>query len=319
MAIENIYFRYPMMGEALHRHNFAGFDSLTRFPTSLFPSNYFYMAFCIIVLLYTVHKREKKLTRSASHFMEILSLTPAITILEINFHKRIVKSTNPLSSNNNNNKSDLQSNEGFIFIEEFCQSHEIDPVVLHNMIASSMNPFTPSDIQIKCKNSSSNYRLSGKYRLNNKIEKFCNKSSSDLCSIFFIDLNHFKQINDTYGHDNGDVVLKSVANRFQQLADESVLPVRLSGDEFLIVKRNVESTEHANQFIDGFLSSVSSDCINLTNETNIKVSLSFGGVVFTKSQSTSTEKLIKCADERMYQMKKNLLPKEQVTVNFTDL
>ncbi|EGG19584.1 hypothetical protein DFA_00162 [Cavenderia fasciculata] len=163
--------------------------------------------------------------------------------------------------------------------------------------------FSPSDVQIKSKSCSSYYRLTGKYdastkkqqlkklkntlthdaltglqnryHLNNKIQKFYAKSSSEQCSIYFIDLNKFKQINDSHGHDNGDVVLRSVADRFQQFADESVLPVRLSGDEFLIVKRNVESNTQADQFISSYLSSVQCDTVQLNDPTtSIKVTLS---------------------------------------------
>ncbi|EGG23611.1 hypothetical protein DFA_05745 [Cavenderia fasciculata] len=287
-------------------------QSLDRFPTTLFPTNYFYIAFCIIVFLYTIQKRDKK---SSSRFMEILSSNQSISILEINFNNRIVK-----------------SNNSSVSLEQFCQSYLIDSITLQNNIISSMNQFSPSDVQIKSKSCSSYYRLTGKYdaatsvfqgimidnsqekqqlkklkntlthdaltglqnryHLNNKIQKFYQ------CSIYFIDLNKFKQINDTHGHDNGDVVLRSVADRFQQFADESVLPVRLSGDEFLIVKRNVESNTQADQFISSYLSSVQCDTVQLNNSTSIKVTLSFGGVVFNKSQSTQIDKLIKCADEQ---------------------
>ncbi|EGG23584.1 hypothetical protein DFA_05717 [Cavenderia fasciculata] len=301
-------------------------QSLDRFPTTLFQPT-------ISTLLF----RDKK---SSSRFMEILSSNQSISILEINFNNRIVK-----------------SNNSSVSLEQFCQSYLIDSITLQNNIISSMNQFSPSDVQIKSKSCSSYYRLTGKYdastsvfqgimidnsqekqqlkklkntlthdaltglqnryHLNNKIQKFCAKSSSDQCSIYFIDLNKFKQINDTHGHDNGDVVLRSVADRFQQFADESVLPIRLSGDEFLIVKRNVESNTQADQFISSYLSSVQCDTVQLNNSTSIKVTLSFGGVVFNKSQSTQTDKLIKCADERMYQMKKNLLPNGNATVTFT--
>ncbi|EGG22457.1 hypothetical protein DFA_04583 [Cavenderia fasciculata] len=260
--------------------------------------------------------------------MEIISNVQSILILEIDFFKNTVKY--------NNNKPNGSTE--IISIKQFCQSYKINQDILKKRI-TSFN-CTILDFSIK------NYRLSGKYiektslfqgiiidnsqeklklkRLKNtlsidpltglqnryqlykKIQKFCSISNTDHCAIYFIDLDHFKQINDIHGHDNGDVVLRSVANRFQKYADESVLPVRLSGDEFLIVKRDIESTEQANQFINQYLSNVQSENINLVNcKTNIKVSLSFGGVVFTKSQSTMVDKLIKKSDQLMYQMKKN--------------
>ncbi|EGG19587.1 hypothetical protein DFA_00165 [Cavenderia fasciculata] len=54
-------------------------QSLDRFPNTLFPTNYYYIVFCIIVFLYTIQKRDKK---SSSRFMDILSSTQSISILQ---------------------------------------------------------------------------------------------------------------------------------------------------------------------------------------------------------------------------------------------
>ncbi|KAF2076215.1 hypothetical protein CYY_002456 [Polysphondylium violaceum] len=149
--------------------------------------------------------------------------------------------------------------------------------------------------------------LPNRYHLDKKIQKFCQKSETDNCSIFFIDLNKFKQINDTYGHDIGDQVLKHVSKQFQIYKDNSILPIRLSGDEFLIVKRGVDSLEHANSFITTYLNNVSSEIFTAdgNSDCKIKINLSYGGVLFNKYE-TQVNSIIKYADEKMYEMKKGL-------------
>lgn len=57
-------------------------------------------------------------------------------------------------------------------------------------------------------------------------------------AILLLDLNHFKQVNDNYGHDAGDEVLREVGRRLSTFADENCTPVRLGGDEFLVVLKS---------------------------------------------------------------------------------
>lgn len=53
-------------------------------------------------------------------------------------------------------------------------------------------------------------------------------------AIFYLDLDGFKSINDTYGHDSGDSILKGVADRLSDNAKEGEIAVRIGGDEFVI-------------------------------------------------------------------------------------
>lgn len=54
-------------------------------------------------------------------------------------------------------------------------------------------------------------------------------------AFMLMDLDHFKQVNDTYGHETGDMVLKEVGRRLNNLADKGGIAVRLGGDEFVVV------------------------------------------------------------------------------------
>eukprot|EP01133_Synstelium_polycarpum_P012223 gene12223-14313_t len=144
--------------------------------------------------------------------------------------------------------------------------------------------------------------LKNRYCLNQRIQKFCAKSTTEMCSIFFVDLNKFKAINDTHGHENGDRVLKHLSNQFTLHQDDSLLPIRLSGDEFLIVRRNIQSVEEVNSYIQSYISRVCQQPVLLSDGiTSVTLSLSVGGVCFQKSltQQTCLDQIIKSADSKI--------------------
>ncbi|EDO27063.1 predicted protein, partial [Nematostella vectensis] len=70
-------------------------------------------------------------------------------------------------------------------------------------------------------------------RLNNQIARA--KRNNEAFSLLSIDLDDFKPVNDEYGHQTGDIVLKEVVARLQASIRESDLLVRTGGDEFLII------------------------------------------------------------------------------------
>jgi len=60
------------------------------------------------------------------------------------------------------------------------------------------------------------------------------------CSLFFLDLNHFKEVNDTFGHDAGDTVIQHAANTLREILRESDYICRQGGDEFIILCRETD-------------------------------------------------------------------------------
>ncbi len=120
-------------------------------------------------------------------------------------------------------------------------------------------------------------------------------------SMFIIDLNRFKLVNDVYGHDVGDVVLSEVGERFNSLESEKILFARLGGDEFsAIYKTNDE--EEINAFGEK-VNKVLEDNI-LVNESEFAISASIGVSRFPTDSRKKTE-LLKLADIAMYQSKKS--------------
>ena len=77
--------------------------------------------------------------------------------------------------------------------------------------------------------------LQNRYSLLNYLESL--KKRGQLFNIFFIDLDNFKTINDSLGHNTGDEVLCRTAQVLQSLGDEGITVGRLGGDEFLVIMR----------------------------------------------------------------------------------
>ncbi len=121
-------------------------------------------------------------------------------------------------------------------------------------------------------------------------------------AIYFIDLDNFKTINDTLGHDFGDEILSLTGKKLTSLVSERDMVARVGGDEFLIFKYNISSTNDAFQFAQILIQSFSKPFV-IWNET-IHISLSIGVSIYPL-HGKSHKVLIKNADIAMYQSKEN--------------
>jgi len=119
-------------------------------------------------------------------------------------------------------------------------------------------------------------------------------------SVFFIDLDGFKNINDTFGHNIGDLVLKETANRLADSVQEEDMVARLGGDEFLIVaeEQGSQSAESIGKLV---LQNVSRAIETTEGEVTISASI---GIALYPDNGLTPEELIKAADNAMYGVKK---------------
>ena len=123
-------------------------------------------------------------------------------------------------------------------------------------------------------------------------------------AVLFIDLDGFKHVNDTLGHDAGDHLLQEVARRLEALLNSNTSPsvfiARLGGDEFTIIIDRAERKAEITRFIDGILGELCcSFCID--NKT-LTVSGSVG-CAFFPDDGADAETLVKHADTAMYSAK----------------
>lgn len=119
-------------------------------------------------------------------------------------------------------------------------------------------------------------------------------------ALMFVDLDDFKAINDTFGHLAGDKVLKQLAERIQHSLRESDLVGRLSGDEFLVVIKDLNGTEHLEQLRSKILDAIQMPII-VENKT-LEMHASIGTSLYPKD-TQDIQQLIQIADQSMYKIK----------------
>lgn len=134
--------------------------------------------------------------------------------------------------------------------------------------------------------------------LNTKIEKY--EQSNEDFAIIFMDLDGFKTVNDTYGHDIGDKVLIETARLLQLCIDKNDLLARIGGDEFVMIMSNIASEISIIQRIHT-IKSLFAKSMNINNHL-CKVGISAGYSIYSKGNK-KLDDLIKIADTAMYKDK----------------
>jgi diguanylate cyclase (GGDEF)-like protein len=139
-------------------------------------------------------------------------------------------------------------------------------------------------------------QLKNRYGVLQQLEGFAAKGLP--FSLFFIDLDNFKTINDYYGHEQGDKLLRALADRLRFRFSRSLSIARLGGDEFLLVDAcDVELEQIANQLI-----SAVSEPFNLDVLGDLRITASIGIANFP-SDGESVDAILRHADAAMYEAK----------------
>ena len=124
---------------------------------------------------------------------------------------------------------------------------------------------------------------------------------NNLCfALLFIDLDGFKQVNDTLGHDNGDRLLMIVANRLNSCLRGSDTVARLGGDEFTIILRAIPKVQIAANVADKIIARICEPIILDGKTTHVGASI---GISIYPFDSQDSPTLIKQADIAMYRAK----------------
>ncbi|WP_375200353.1 sensor domain-containing protein [Lysinibacillus sp. RS11] len=139
-------------------------------------------------------------------------------------------------------------------------------------------------------------------RMDNLLESSSTISHSVQHAVYFLDLDRFKQINDTLGHAVGDTILVEVAKRLKTLLKNKDIIARNGGDEFIITLTNVKNDKEAANFAELIIGTIEQPLD--INGQDIFISTSVG-VSMYPADGESTEQLIHCADKAMTYSKKN--------------
>ena len=118
----------------------------------------------------------------------------------------------------------------------------------------------------------------------------------------FLDIDKFKLINDNFGHDEGDIVLKEVVKLFKSTLREVDIICRMGGDEFLLIFPD-NSLKDASLIRERLNKNLTK--LNQTLKKSYKIELSIGLSEYNPDNPLTMDELIRIADEKMYEEKKN--------------
>jgi diguanylate cyclase (GGDEF)-like protein/PAS domain S-box-containing protein len=129
----------------------------------------------------------------------------------------------------------------------------------------------------------------------------CQKNGGS-AALLLVDLDRFKVINDTRGHQAGDVLLRSVAERISTHLNPSCFAARIGGDEFAIILRGISGVEEAATQCTQLLTQISQPYLVDDSEQLIGASI---GVAMIPDDGASSDELLRLADLSMYEAKAN--------------
>jgi diguanylate cyclase (GGDEF)-like protein len=124
----------------------------------------------------------------------------------------------------------------------------------------------------------------------------------DIAAIMFVDLDGFKEVNDSFGHDAGDDMLRYVARQLEGCVREVDTVARIGGDEFIIIAGGLSSRADASVIARAVVALVSQPTTLRGNDVHVSASV---GIALYPADEQDPDRLIKLADEAMYEVKKN--------------
>jgi diguanylate cyclase (GGDEF)-like protein/PAS domain S-box-containing protein len=119
-------------------------------------------------------------------------------------------------------------------------------------------------------------------------------------ALFFLDLDHFKRVNDTFGHDVGDQLLKIVADRFKNALRHCDSVCRIGGDEFVILSDMISCQNDAVKLAEKIQATLKDPLVLRNKEIFVTTSI---GIAMYPADGDDADTLIKNADAAMYQSK----------------
>jgi diguanylate cyclase (GGDEF)-like protein/PAS domain S-box-containing protein len=121
-------------------------------------------------------------------------------------------------------------------------------------------------------------------------------------ALFFMDLDNFKFVNDSYGHIAGDKLLYNVGKRLKEIQNKNMMAFRLGGDEFIVLIKNTPGKKEVERYSKALLESlanpifINGDMFHITHSS---------GIVFYPENGLSFDELLKNADTAMYKSKES--------------
>ncbi|WP_342555765.1 diguanylate cyclase [Paenibacillus sp. FSL R7-0652] len=192
---------------------------------------------------------------------------------------------------------DIPENKGITEIEALSRS-------LRNMLSSILDKDSELVVMQNLAHYDQLTGLKNRTALEVYLEESLEMESEDHTLTFlYLDLDGFKSVNDTLGHQTGDILLQKVAQRLTALSHEHGITVRLGGDEFLIVFRSAldDPRQEAIQYAQDVIQSLNKPFI--IEYERVHIGCSIGGAEYP-TNSTNPSDIIRMADEALYRSKR---------------
>jgi diguanylate cyclase (GGDEF)-like protein len=141
--------------------------------------------------------------------------------------------------------------------------------------------------------------LANRYQLQQCLAAACQEGSA--FAVFFIDLDGFKQVNDTYGHATGDLLLQHVAKRLQSVVRLSDLVARLGGDEFAVLQTPVPSEGSVHALAERIAQALAQPVSLSGREIAIGASI---GIHLSGPGEDDPTRILNTADQALYKVKR---------------
>ncbi|MEO1576566.1 MAG: diguanylate cyclase, partial [Pseudomonadota bacterium] len=146
-------------------------------------------------------------------------------------------------------------------------------------------------------------QLANRQEFCTQLEKACARADrhGTMVALMMIDLDHFKILNDTHGHQAGDELLCSIANKLRQGIRAGDTAARLGGDEFAVILEDIPHEKSVTRWTRQFVNALREPVT--VGDTPYTVSASIGGALYPENGRTVDE-LLRCADMAMYDVKR---------------
>ena len=149
--------------------------------------------------------------------------------------------------------------------------------------------------------------LPNRAKLGGRLDELCDGKPEALAfSVFFIDLDRFKEVNDTLGHDRGNELLVEIANRLSAAVGPRELVARLGGDEFAVVSENATDATSALVLAERLRAVIAElfEVADIALEPQASI-----GIAVAPHHGTTRDELLRCADIAMYAAKRSGAPR----------
>ncbi|MER8776556.1 EAL domain-containing protein [Mesorhizobium sp. M0977] len=143
--------------------------------------------------------------------------------------------------------------------------------------------------------------LPNRSMLRERLDQALSETKDGSLAIFSLDLDHFKAVNDTWGHPSGDWLLKCVAERLQRcLRNETDVVARFGGDEFVIIQFNLKSPGDAEKLAKRIVEIIGKPFRDKRHDMRVGISV---GIALFPNDGKDTDTLLKNADMALYRAK----------------